>query len=210
MEQLCTRYVSLLLAGDVRGPRRLIDEAAESGSPVEDLYLEALQPALQEIGERWERGEITVAQEHLATAVTSAVLADLAESLEGTAERRGRALVCCTPGERHALGGRMVADFLAADGWTVEHRGEPVAVEELAELVRRTAPDLVALSTSLSWLLPEARRACVTLKGLPASLTVAVGGRAYRGDAHLGELVGADLFAADPRDLRSRLRERSV
>jgi methanogenic corrinoid protein MtbC1 len=99
---------------------------------------------------------------------------------------------------------------MAADGWTVEHRADPIAVEELAKLVRRTAPDLVALSTSLSWLLPEARRACVTLKALPAAPMVAVGGRAYRGDAHLGELVGADLFAEDPRELRARLRERAV
>ena len=81
------------------------------------------------------------------------------------------------------------------------------------ELVPKTGllPELFlpALSTTLTWLLPEARRACVTLKALTAPPRVVVGGRAYRGDPHIAELVGADLFAADPRGLRSRLRERS-
>ena len=209
IEQLRVRYVSLVLAGDTRASRELIENAARSGTPAEDLYLDVLRPALHEVGDRWERGEVSVAQEHLATAVTSTVLAGLATSLEGTGDERGHALVCCTPGERHALGGRMVADFMAADGWAVEHHADPVEVDQLAGLVEATVPDLVALSTTLTWLLPEARRACVTLKALTAPPRVAVGGRAYRGDPRIAELVGADLFAPDPRGLRSRLRDRS-
>lgn len=206
-ERLRRRYLTALLQGESREARTLIEQAARSGTSVETLYLQVLQPALHEVGDRWERGEISVAQEHLATAVTSAVLAALSPGLSTTGAAAGRAVVCCTPGEHHVLGGRMVADFLTAAGWDVEHLTEPLAVEALAELVRETETTLVALSTSLPWLLPEARRVCVALKALPSPPRVIVGGRAYRGDPHMAELVGADGFAADPHDMLAQLAE---
>jgi methanogenic corrinoid protein MtbC1 len=206
-ERLRRSYLTALLNGESREARTLIEEAARAGMPVATLYLEVLQPALHEVGDRWERGEIGVAQEHLATAVTSAVLAALSPGLGPAGGAAGRAVVSCTPGEQHVIGGRMVSDFLAADGWDVEHLTEPLPVDELVELVQATDTTLVGLSTSLPWLLPEARRVCVALKALPRPPRVIVGGRAYRGDPHMAELVGADSFAADPRQLLSRLAE---
>jgi methanogenic corrinoid protein MtbC1 len=194
-------YTDALLGGDLRSASGLVEDAAHSGTAVEDLYLDVLQPALHEVGERWERGEISVTQEHVATSVTTSVLAALAGRMTSRPRGRGHALVSGTPGERHVVGARMVADFLEAAGWEVEHLAEPQSAEAIASATLRSRARLVALSTSLPWLLPEARHACVALKALPSPPRVVVGGRAYRGDRHLAELVGADDFAADPRRL---------
>ena len=210
LDGLRRRYIDALLAGNGRDARDLVEDAARTGARVEDLYLRVLEPALHEVGERWERGEVSVAQEHLATATTSAVLADLAARLVPGHRATGRALVCATPGERHALGGRMVADFLAATGLEVEHLAVCESAEAIAAAAERSRVDLVAVSTSLPWLLPEARRICVALKALPEPPRVIVGGRAYRGQPQLADLVGADGYAADPRDLLTLLRAEFV
>jgi MerR family transcriptional regulator, light-induced transcriptional regulator len=208
---MCRHYTDALLAGDARGATAIVEDAARDGAAVEDLYLRVLQPALAEVGDRWERGEVSVAQEQFATAATSSVLASLADGLtRAAAPAHGRALVCGTPGERHALGGRMVADFLAAAGWDVtSHAGEPT-VEAIVERAARERVALVALSTALPWLLPEARRLCVALHALAPAPLVLVGGRAYHGDAYVADLVGADGYAPDPRALLELLDRRAV
>ena len=130
------------------------------------LYLQVLQPALYEIGRRWEEAEISIAQEHLATATTQSLMARLAERL-GTAvaaartqRARGRApRASCT---RSAC--RMVADFLEADGWDVLFVGALSPVGALAEMAADRGVDVVALSASLSERLPEVDAAVRALR----------------------------------------------
>ena len=78
-------------------------------------------------------------------------MARLAERLDGGTDRRGRsALVACAEGELHALGGRMVADFLDADGWDVLFVGALSPVERAGQYAAERGVDVVALSASLS------------------------------------------------------------
>src|SRR5215213_7912432 len=105
MIELRTRYIDALVAGDLALAERLI---ADSGTDVPTLYLQVLQPALYEIGRRWEDAEISVAQEHLATATTQSLLARLAERFDGAPRRDRRVLVACAEGELHSIGVRMV------------------------------------------------------------------------------------------------------
>jgi MerR family transcriptional regulator, light-induced transcriptional regulator len=205
LARLRAGYIDALLAGDARGALALLEAANCDGATAEDLYLGVLAPAMHDIGDRWERGEIGVADEHFATAATNTALVQLAERLRRTGLGTGRVLVCGTPGERHRLGGRMIADFLHAAGWDVTHVPETATVEAIVDEVRDDGYELVALSTSLAWLLPEARRLCVALHALLRCPRVVVGGRAYRGDPRVAEMVGADAFATDPRTLIAEL-----
>jgi methanogenic corrinoid protein MtbC1 len=60
--------LAAVLRPDARRARELIAAAVEAGAHVESLYLKVLQPALEEVGLRWERAEISVAREHLLAA----------------------------------------------------------------------------------------------------------------------------------------------
>ena len=195
MLDLRQRYVDALVAGDLASAERLIEDA---GTDVRTLYLEVLQPALYEIGRRWEEAEISVAQEHLATATTQSLMARLAERFDGDAPRRGRrVLVACAEGELHSIGVRMVADFLDADGWDVLFVGAlspPTAVAELAVAQR---VDVVALSAALPQRVPEIVRAVAALRALATVPVIAVGGQAFGGDAEVAMRTGADLYASD-------------
>jgi methylmalonyl-CoA mutase cobalamin-binding domain/chain len=193
--ELRTRYVNALVAGDVTVAEQLI---ADSAADVRALYLQVLQPALYEIGRRWEEAEISVAQEHLATATTQSLMARLAERLgDGVAPRERRVLVACAEGELHSIGVRMVADFLEADGWDVLFVGALSPPDAVAELAAAQAVDVVALSAALAQRVPEVLRAVEALRRLERVPVIAVGGQAFGGDRDVALRTGADLYAAD-------------
>jgi methanogenic corrinoid protein MtbC1 len=115
-------------------------------------------------------------------------------------------LVACTPGEQHAVGTQMVADFLEAGGWDVRHLGPSTPAESLAELAHAQGVVAVALSTALTSSLGEVRRTCALLRELPSRPHIVVGGQAYRGRSELAESVGADACLSSPPELLDHLR----
>src|SRR4051794_10013856 len=111
--ELRSAYLDAVLAPAARRAQALIGEAIAAGVGVGDIYLQVLAPVQAEIGRRWESAELSVAREHVATQITEAALAQLAARLPTGDGGRGRvAVVSCPAGERHSLGGQMVADFL--------------------------------------------------------------------------------------------------
>ncbi len=208
-DRLRSEYLEAVLAPDARGARRLIQEAVADGLPVGAVYLRVLQPVMEEVGRRWERAELTVAGEHLATQITQAVLAGLAAELAPGEGGRGRkAVVSCTPGELHAIGGQMVSDFLEADGWEVLTLGADVPADALAELVAAQDIEVVALSTALPANLLAVSSSCTALKRLERPPFIVAGGRAFGGDPARAEMTGADAYAADPEQLLGILADR--
>jgi len=195
MLELRQRYVDALVAGDLALAERLIED---SGTDIRSLYLRVLQPALYEIGRRWQEAEISVAQEHLATATTQSLMARLAGRFDDRAPRRDRrVLVACAEGELHSIGVRMVADFLEADGWDVLFVGALSPPSAVAELAAAQGVDVVALSAALAQRVPEIVRAVEALRSLATVPVIAVGGQAFGGDADVALRTGADLYAPD-------------
>jgi len=209
-EHVLGDYLDALAGADLAGARSVLDDAIEAGMPVRRIYLEVLQPALYEIGRRWSHAEISVAQEHLATAATQSAMARLAERLsEGPRRvRPGSALVACVSDELHAVGGRMVADFLEADGWRVTFLGQLTPGLELADLAAEHSAQVVALSAALPERVPRVAEVCAALRALDPAPFVLVGGQAFGGSAERALRTGADAYAADAEAAVAAVRER--
>ena len=197
MATLLDDYVAALVQPDARRARSLITNALEAGIHPESLYLDVLAPALYEIGLRWERDELGIAAEHLASSVTESAMAELAGRMRRDSPARGPAVVACVGEELHRIGSRVVADFLEGAGWDVEHLGAMVPVEHLVAAARGAS--LVALSITLPSRLPELVGACRELKKLDPAPFVAAGGQGLAGAD-----VPADLVTNDPRELVRR------
>ena len=112
-----------------------------------------LEPALREVGHRWAMGALNVAEEHYATAIAQSILDGLSRRFKRAPKDGRLAVVTGTPEELHALGVRMVADFLEADGWEVIQLGPGAPAHDIAALVESEQPDLVALSTATAGVL---------------------------------------------------------
>lgn len=204
-------FLTAIAGNDAQAAERSVVAAVDDGLPVRDAYLGVIQPALYEVGRRWERGELSVAHEHLATATVQSLIARLSARLtDGAVEApvAGRAVVACTPGELHAVGARFVADFLESDGWEVLALGPSTPVSALLDLVDTTAPAVVALSTTLPANLDAARSTLAGLAALDPRPFLLAGGSAYAGRGEeLARHMGADAYAADPDALRAALRQ---
>ena len=202
-------YLDALLGRRTADARDVVDAALQAGMTVAEVYLEVLAPALHDIGHRWAMGDLNVAEEHYATALTQGLLDQLAPRMRVPPTGGRLAIVTSTPGELHALGARMAGDFLEADGWEVLQLGASTPAEDLVELAGREAPDAVALSTSTARSLPAVSDVLRRLRALEPRPLVAVGGQFWTAEtSRTARDLGADIVATDPRMLVAALRER--
>ncbi len=102
-------------------------------------------PLLAEIGQRWVRGEIEIAAEHLATSMLRTILG-LALRTSSSAERDPPILVTTPPSERHELGALIAAVAAVAAGGNAVYLGPEMPLEDLTAAVRRLDAAVVALS----------------------------------------------------------------
>jgi methanogenic corrinoid protein MtbC1 len=209
-EQVRDGYLGALLASDLTGARAVLDGAIADGLPVRRIYLDVLQPTLYEIGRMWSHAQISIAQEHLATAATQSAMARLAERLADGPRRvrPGTAIVACVSDELHAVGGRMVADFLEADGWRVAFLGQLTPGQDLAALAAEQGATLVALSAALPQRVPQVADVCAALRRLDPAPWVLVGGQAFGGSAARALRTGANAYAGDAEEAAAAVRER--
>lgn len=205
------RYLAAVLAGDRRTAFGVVDQALAEGVHLRQLYLDVFQPVLREVGRLWEANRISVADEHLATAITEAAMARLYELLFAAGGGAGRLLIAaCADSERHEVGLRMLCDVLEVEGWDTVFLGATVPIPELVEMVRTRRPDVVALSASITPHLARVQAAVEALRGALGEATplIAVGGRAFHDDPALAARLGADFTARDALDAARSLNER--
>jgi MerR family transcriptional regulator, light-induced transcriptional regulator len=200
-------YLAALLRVDSQSAQAVVDAALAAGVAVDAVYLEVLAPTMHEVGVLWERARITVAGEHLATAITQGVLATLAARLprRTASTELPVAVLGCGPEDFHGLGARMVGDFLEAAGWRVFDLGAATPASAFASVAAEHGARIVAVSSSQAEHLDgvcEVRRALDVLARPPL---LAVGGNAYDGYPERASAVGAEIHATDPRELLLRL-----
>ena len=210
-EEVPAAYLDAVVAGNRRRAFDVVDAALAGGLDIRALYVEVFQPALREVGRLWQRNVITVADEHLATAITQAAMARLYDRLFAAALAEGPLLVAaCADGERHEVGLRMVCDLLEMEGWDTVFLGATVPLDDLVRMVRERRPQVVALSASIAPNVSRVGEAIRAIRGAVPGRTplIAVGGRAFAEDPGLAQRLGADLTAHDAAEAAERLKQR--
>ena len=133
-----------LEAFDEAGAQAVFD-ALLSAATLDALLSDVVMPYLHDLGVRWERGELSVAQEHFASNVLRGRLLGMAR---GWGRGAGpRALLACPEGERHDLGLIAFGLALRERGWRIDYLGPDTPVESIEEAARRTDPSVVVLSS---------------------------------------------------------------
>lgn len=193
-------YLQAVLRGDRQLAVDLLLAEVKRGTATTDLYVDVFQGALYEIGRLWERNQISVAQEHMATAITQYAVARLFPHLPRPARQRGRAVITGVQGELHQVGSNMVADMLEADGWDVHFLGTNTPHEAIVSAVEAHQPRLLGISCTMLFNVPSV---VALVKAIRARVDpmprLIVGGRALRHAPGLCEDLGADGTAADLR-----------
>jgi MerR family transcriptional regulator, light-induced transcriptional regulator len=140
---------------------------------VDTFLTEIVLPYLQELGDRWERGDVSVAQEHFASGVLRGRLLGLAR---GWGLGMGPiAVLACPPGEQHDIGLISFGLALRAHGWRIVYLGPDCPLENAAEACRQLDARLVVLSAVSGDRLMSHLPA---LEELARTCTLAIGGAA--------------------------------
>ena len=204
-------FLDALIRGDRREANRLVDQLLDRGDGLEKLYLNVVQPAMSEVGRLWQENELTVAEEHLATAITQAAMGRAFERVYRWHDSRTPSLVAaCVDEERHQMGLRMLCDLLELDGWDTAYLGASVPIEALVSMVEKRKPDAIALSATIAPHLPRLRTAidAIRASNVERQPLIVAGGRAVGGDDELARRLGADLTAKDAVSAVEALRAR--
>ena len=163
-------------------------------------------PFLRSVGDAWHAGKLTVAQEHLATAVVQRVVSETSPLLTG-ADGNPTIVIATLEGERHANGALMAAAIAASEGWKVIYLGADLPADEIAETAARTNASAVAISM----VVPDRSSRISTgvrqlEQKLPSQSTLLIGGA---GSRSLKQPNGRaqTIFADSMQDFTVRLGE---
>ncbi len=151
---------------------------------------DVLLPYLHQLGERWQRGEVSVAQEHFASNLVRGRLMSLARSWD-----RGsgpRALLACVEGEQHDLPLLCFGLALRGHGWRISYLGADTPIASLVDAVRALTPDAVIVSGTVSGAF-DASAARLSDVALDAPLFVA----GAAADEALAHRVGGTFLSGD-------------
>jgi MerR family transcriptional regulator, light-induced transcriptional regulator len=147
-------------------------DALFAGVTLDAALSTVIVPYLHDLGDRWESGEASVAEEHFASGVIRGRLLGLARDWG-----RGlgpRALLACAPGELHDLGLIAFGLALRTRGWRIGYLGADTPLDSLHSAAAALAPAFVVVSSVSA---ESLSRHAGDLKQLADSYTVCLGGK---------------------------------
>ena len=150
LDELARAYARALLEGDEVAAELAVRNAIDARLSTAQIDDEIIAPALWLIGHLWARGEISVADEHLATEISLRVLALRREAVRTARGRAGRkALLAAPAGELHTVALQMTSNLLRDAGYTVLMLGADVPAGALAEAACRHEPVVICMTATM-------------------------------------------------------------
>jgi methanogenic corrinoid protein MtbC1 len=145
-------FAPAVLRRDLEGALSAFDEPRAhsildsllAATTLDSALSEVIVPYLHELGERWERGDASVAQEHFASSVLRGRLLGLAR---GWGRGLGQTvLLACAPSEQHDLGLIAFGLALRARGWRIGYLGADTPLDSVSSAARAFEPLFVVIS----------------------------------------------------------------
>lgn len=195
-----------LLAGDEASVHAIFERARAHRTDLALVARDLVQPALEQVGAMWRRGEIGVAEEHLATALVARAFQLVARDLAPPRLGAPRLVLVCPCGEFHDLGARIAAEIGRQEGWQVEFLGASVPREAAIQFLAVRRPEAVGLSVTLAAHIVECASLVKEIRKIAPHAKVLAGGLAFRLDPELAPHAGADACVTDAVKLRDWLR----
>ena len=137
------RLVDALVRLDEASAEAVLDRVFATLS-LESASRIVVLPALREVGQRWERGEVTIAEEHFASNLIRARLLSLSRGWGGGGS--SHAVLACPPGELHDLALIVFGLTLRGRGWRITYLGPDTPTGTVAEAAAKVHPDAVVIS----------------------------------------------------------------
>ncbi len=159
---------------------QIVNDLLDQDIPLKTMYIDLFQKSLYEIGQLWEVNKISVAKEHLVTAITENLLSLLYPRLfKGRHKKEKTAIISCTANEYHQVGGKIISDIFESHGWNSHFLGANTPIDHLVSHIDEIKPDLVGLSLSIYFNMPTLKKTIETIESNFSSIDILIGGQAF-------------------------------
>jgi methanogenic corrinoid protein MtbC1 len=173
------RYLENLLQGNRTNCSAIAREYLAMNPSFLDLYEEVFKVSLYKIGLLWETNKISVATEHMATAITEGILNEYFEQIISKTKLNRKVVVACVENEQHQVGVKMVADTFEMLGWESSFLGTGIPIAELIRYINELKPDLLAISLTVYFNFNNLIKMLNRIRTEFPELTIIVGGQAF-------------------------------
>ncbi|MCX6162429.1 MAG: cobalamin-dependent protein [Ignavibacteriae bacterium] len=173
-------FLNSLISGNRLTSSKLANNILNQRVSIKELYENIIKKALYDIGVLWEFNKISVATEHLASAIVEAILNELYLKVISEEKINKTVITACVENEFHQIGIKMVSDVFEMNGWNVHFLGANTPAKELIDFIKITKPDVLALSLSIYFNLPVLENMIQMIRKEFPVLPILVGGQAFR------------------------------
>jgi methanogenic corrinoid protein MtbC1 len=180
LENFSEEFLTSLLQGNRQNCSSIAKKYLNLNHSFLDLYENIFKVSLYEVGRLWETNRITVASEHLATAITEGILNELFEQIISKKKMNKKVVVACVENEQHQVGIKMVADTFEMHGWESFFLGTGIPIQQLINFIREIKPDLLAISLSVYFNFPNLIKMLERIKMEFPEIQILLGGQAFK------------------------------
>lgn len=184
-----------LLQGDEHNALELIESEMKRTSQ-QQMMNDLLTPAMQHIGHLWENNQITVADEHLATAICDFALSKLDIEMQPKQKNEKVVLLMGVQDEEHYIGLKMVATIFKQQGWTVRYLGPNMPEMHALKAIERWHPDVIAISAALVHRIMAIQSLALKVNEEYPNISILIGGR-ITGLMDLKQVLPESVFIMD-------------
>jgi len=172
-------YCSALIHGERHNCHEMVDRIKNSFASISDLYTQLFQKSLYEVGRLWEINKISVAVEHVATAITEYLMNNVYADIIQSSSTGMRVIIASAPNEYHQIGAKMVADIFEMNGWDSWYLGANSPTSELIQLANDIQPHVIGLSLSVYFHLFDLETMIHTIQKNISGCPIIIGGQAF-------------------------------
>lgn len=197
-DDLIRQIIELIVTGE----KDAADSILESWA-LQHGYLSAfetiIEPALEEIGSRWDKEQISLAAGYLASKIAEDVLTKAMNDQTVTQIFKGTAVIGNIEDDYHSLGRKMVGVFLKTSGWNVIDLGNDVAAEAFVDAAVANNAQIIGVSAMIFTTAVNIKkvREEIDSRGLSGKLKLAVGGAIFKIRPGLVQELGGDGTSAN-------------
>lgn len=189
-----------VLKGKQRDIVEITKTAVEDGFEPQQILNEALMPAINEVGDLFDKGKYFLPQ-LIASAETMKKSIDYLEPMlkkDGVDADMPTVVIATVKGDIHDIGKNLVALMLKNHGFTVVDLGKDVPREEIIEAARKYNARIIALSALMTTTMQEMKQVIDLAKQEGIEAKVMIGGAVITQD--YADEIGADGYSRDAAD----------
>lgn len=177
-KSLFISYLSSLLDGDKTTCCEIVKQLLDEGISLKDLYVNLFQKSMSGIGRKWNKNEISISTEHIASQITGHLMSYAFESYPKAQQVNKTVLLFCIDKELHELGIKMVSDIFEINGWRSYYLGTNNSTRCILTAIKEKRPDVIGISFNFYMNISKLIETVGLIEKEFTSLKIIIGGQA--------------------------------